>query len=417
MRQLIALTILIFSSCSHVNIPEKHEQNSAWAMQQPYVILVSIDGYRFDYTKLFHPPALSRFVEAGVSSESLIPIYPSKTFASHYSMITGLTADHSGIVANDFYDPSRKEFFSAARNANKFDGSWYLGHPLWELASHKNMLSASYFWVGSDAPINHVQPTYWLAYNDRIPNEKRVEQILNWLELPAESRPHFLTLYFSDVDTAGHRTGAATEAVGKEVLKVDQAFSQLIDGVNKLRTQGLLINIIVVSDHGMDNVNPEPEFIDYEADLSKFIVSAHGPELRLYLKENEDPKWILETQKKLRSQAKHYKIYRRNEVPLALHYRDSARIGDLIVVVDEPYLVETHTIFRRTSLGNHGWDARQNEKMRGIFYAEGPAFRHALKIPAFENFNIYSVVTHILSLDELSSVDSTLKPTSQIFAQ
>lgn len=414
MRCLFTFVFLILSSCSHVKLANL-AVNSDWAMAQPYVILVSIDGYRFDYNKVFQPPALSKFEKAGVSSESLIPIYPSKTFASHYSMITGLTADHSGIVANEFYDPERKKFFSAGRDADKFDSSWYAGHPIWELATHQKMSSASYFWVGSEAPINQVQPTYWVKYNESVPNQARVEQILTWLKLPEKQRPHFLTLYFSDVDTAGHRFGAASEQVGKEVLKIDEAFAQLLKGVEGLRSQGLRVNVIVVSDHGMENVNPQPEYLDDEADLSGFLIAGHGPEMKLYLKETANPHLIELTQMKLRAHAKHYEVYRRNEVPLDLHYRDTARVGDLVIVAEAPYLVETHSLFHLSSKANHGWNAKKFENLRGVFYAGGPAFKKNFKMPAFENFNIYSVVTHILSLDDIAQVDSSFKAVETLF--
>jgi predicted AlkP superfamily pyrophosphatase or phosphodiesterase len=417
MKCFLALVFLILSSCGHVNVASPVIfVNSDWAMAQPYVILVSIDGYRFDYNQLFHPPSLLKFEKEGVSSDSLIPIYPSKTFASHYSMITGLTADHSGIVANEFYDPDRKKFFSAGRDQDKFDGSWYGGHPIWELAAHQKMLSASYFWVGSEALINHVQPNYWVKYNESISNHERVEQILTWLKLPERQRPHFLTLYFSAVDTAGHRFGAGSDQVGQEVLKVDESFGQLMAGVEALNAQGLRVSVIVVSDHGMENVNPNPEYLDDEADLSHFLIAGHGPEMKLYLKENEDLGLLELTQKKLREHAKHYKVYRRNEVPSELHYRDSNRVGDLVIVAEAPYLVETHSLFRMVSKGNHGWNARKFENLRGVFYAGGPAFKKSLNIRAFENFNIYSVITHILSLDDMARVDSSIKPVETIFS-
>ena len=277
------------------------------------------------------------------------------------------------------------------------------------------MLSASYFWVGSEALINHVQPNYWVEYNESVSNQERVEQILTWLKLPEKQRPHFLTLYFSDVDTAGHRFGAASEQVGREILKVDQALGQLMSGVELLNAQGLRVNVIVVSDHGMENVNPEPEYIDDEADLSSFLISGHGPEMKLYLKENENPRVIGLTQQKLREHAQHYQVYRRGELPLELHYRDSARVGDLVIVADAPYLIETHSLFHLSSKANHGWSAKKFENLRGVFYATGPAFKKNLRIAPFENFNIYSVVTHILGLNDIAQVDSSLMPVESIF--
>lgn len=410
------LVFLFLSSCAHVRSQSSAPVNSAWAMAQPYVIFVSIDGYRYDYTDLFHPKALTKLRDEGVSSESLIPIYPSKTFASHFSMITGLTAEHSGISANEFYDPYRHEIFSSGDEKSKSDGSWYLGHTLWEVAAAKNMLSAAYFWVSSDVQVHHTQPTYWIPYDDSVPNAKRVEQVLKWLALAPEKRPHLVNLYFSNVDRAGHFFGAGSDEVKKQILELDDNLAELMKGVVLLRAAGLPVNVIVVSDHGMDNVNSKYEYIDDEADLSSFIVSSHGPEMQMTLKEGADRALISKTLNTLRSKAQHYKVFMRDEVPAELHYRDSNRIGDLVLVVDEPYWVETHALQKaKSTIGNHGWDARKYEKMRGIFYADGPQFKSQLKIAAFENFNVYSVVTHLLSLDNLGPVDSQLGDRARIF--
>ena len=240
--------------------------------------------------------------------------------------------------------------------------------------------------------------------------------MLKWLELSAEKRPHLINLYFSNVDRAGHISGSTSPEVKSQILEVDAALNELMKGVSKLRTSGLPVNVVIVSDHGMDDVVAKPEYIDDEADLSHFDVASHGPEMQLYLKQNEDRALILKTQKALQTKAQHYKVYQRSEVPKNLNYRDSDRIGDLVIIVDEPYLVETHVLFRfKPTIGNHGWDARKYEKMRGIFYAEGPAFQSHLKIAAFENFNVYSVITHLLSLEDIAPVDSKLGERAQIF--
>ncbi len=414
--KILVFAVLFVIGCAHSSLKSTEAVNSRWAMAQPYVIYISIDGYRYDYTRLFHPLVLSKLADEGVSSESLIPIYPSKTFASHFSMITGLTAEHSGVTANEFYDPVRHETFSSGSETSKSDGSWYLGHTLWEVAASKNMLSASYFWVSSDVKVHGTQPTYWIPYNDTVPNASRVAQVLKWLELPPEKRPHLINLYFSNVDRAGHLFGAASDEVKKQVLELDDVLASLMAGVVVLRAQGLPVNVVIVSDHGMDNVNTKYEYIDDEADLSSFVVSSHGPEMQMSLKEGADHALIRLTLKALRAHAQHYKVYPRAEVPAALHYRDSNRIGDLVLVVDEPYWVETHSLFKlKSTLGNHGWDARRYEKMRGIFYADGPQFRDHLKIPAFENYNVYSVITKLLGLEDLAPVDSELGQRAAIF--
>ena len=68
-----------------------------------YTVVISLDGYRWDYTQWYNTPFMDMMAEKGVES-GLIPSYPSKTFPNHYTLATGLYPDHHGIVANNFYD-------------------------------------------------------------------------------------------------------------------------------------------------------------------------------------------------------------------------------------------------------------------------------------------------------------------------
>src|SRR5262249_30525925 len=150
----------------------------------------------------YQAQTLLKIAKEGVAAEALVPVYPSKTFPNHYSIITGMTADHHGIVGNEFFDPDRKELFSIS-DATKVDGSWYQGVPLWNLAEHQGMVAASFFWPGSDANVQGHYPSFYRNYDAQVSNSERVAQTLNWLRLPEKERPHFITLYFSDADDAG----------------------------------------------------------------------------------------------------------------------------------------------------------------------------------------------------------------------
>jgi predicted AlkP superfamily pyrophosphatase or phosphodiesterase len=155
------------------------------------------------------------------------------------------------IVANVFYDPARKQVYSYKDEQSVTDGTWYGGTPLWVLAEQQGMRSACFFWPGSEANIQGVLPTYYMKYDAKYPNRKRVEQVLEWLQLPAERRPHFLTLYFSDVDSAGHAHGPDSPEVASAVREVDDEIGRLVEGVAKLN---LRVDVIVVADHGMTKV-------------------------------------------------------------------------------------------------------------------------------------------------------------------
>ena len=174
-----------------------HGPNSAEQQAKHYVILVSLDGFRYGYARKYDAHNLQALGERGASApDGMIPAYPSITFPNHYTIVTGLYPEHHGIVGNVFYDPTRKQVYSYRDPQAESDGTWYGGTPLWVLAEEQGMRAACFFWPGSEADIQGVRPSYYMKYDAKYPNEKRVEQVLAWLRLPAAQR-RILLLYIS----------------------------------------------------------------------------------------------------------------------------------------------------------------------------------------------------------------------------
>lgn len=237
-----------------------HGPNASQQLSKPYVVLVSLDGFRFDYAKRYHADHLLSLATQGASvPEGMLPAYPSITFPNHYTIVTGLYPEHHGIVANTFYDLVRKQIYSYRDAKSVGDGTWYGGTPLWVLAEQQGIRSACFFWVGSEADILGVRPTYYLKYDREFPNGKRVDQVLAWLRLPPEQRPHMITLYFSDTDTAGHRYGPDSPEGAEAVHELDGEIGKLMDAIKETR---LPVDLIVLADHGMVKVEVPPIRLD-----------------------------------------------------------------------------------------------------------------------------------------------------------
>jgi hypothetical protein len=418
LTSLSALFAFTLASCSHLPLKtaptelffNPAQENSAEALKAPYVILVSIDGYRFDYTKKFSPPHLTALAQEGVAARSLRPVYPSKTFPNHYSLITGLYAEDHGIVSNDFYDPTRKESYSIPNRKAVEDGTWYGGLPLWAAAGKQNMLSASFFWVGSEADIQGMHPNYYYRYDAKVSYDARVNQVLEWLKLPEKKRPHFLTLYFEGVDTAGHMFGTKSPELKNAVMEVDQALGHLQEGIKAL---GLPVDVIVVSDHGMLNVQPDKAIVldqdpKVTALLSSFLIYGKGPQMILYLKEGEPPSKVHALKHLLgkHPQASLFYVHsRKNMGPL--HYAKSERAGDLVIEPLPPYVIGVKDNMPYLRGGNHGWNAQRTLKMHGIFYAVGPQFKTKAALPTFNNVDVYPLILKTLGLKTLQPVDGT----------
>lgn len=86
-----------------------NRSNSKVQQQKPYVILISADGFRWDYADKYDAKNLKAFREQGVQARYMKPSYPSLTFPNHYTIATGLYPAHHGIVDNVFYDKKATE--------------------------------------------------------------------------------------------------------------------------------------------------------------------------------------------------------------------------------------------------------------------------------------------------------------------
>ncbi len=373
--------------------------NATAHLDKPYVILISLDGYRWDYTQRFQPPNLLRLIEEGVQAEGLIPCFPSKTFPNHYSIATGLTPEHHGLVDNAFFDPARNATYQIRDRKVVEDGTWYGGTPLWVNAEQAGMVAASFFFVGSEADVQGIWPSYWQKYDGSVPNAQRVAQVLDWLRLPEAQRPHLITLYFSDMDDTGHAFGPnRDDKLQESLLALDEILGGLFRGIQDL---GLPVNTFIVSDHGMAEVPVDHFFpIDPLLDEERYQVVNNGPLAHVYLRDSTDIGLVLA---QLEAQEGLFQAYRRSDFPYYEGNRDDPRLGDLILLTDFPYYFSDARrlgMMRRSDnpvRGEHGFDPAHLD-MHGIFYAQGPNIQAGLTIPRFSNVHIYPLICHILDL-------------------
>jgi alkaline phosphatase D len=380
-----------------------HGPNALLQEQKHYVVLVSLDGFRWDYAKKYGAKNLLAIAAHGASApDGMLPSYPSVTFPNHYTLVTGLYPEHHGIVAMTFYDEDHKRRYSYNDPKESTDGSWYGGTPLWVLAEQQGMRSACFFWPGSEAAIQGVRPSYYLHFDDKFPDEKRIAQVLAWLGLPDAQRPHFVTLYYSNVDHAGHQYGPDAPETRAAVKHVDQLIGQLHAG---LAGTHLPVDLIVVSDHGMENEDRTWITLDKYVDLSNFLTAGS----LLYANSEADAQMAYD---KLKSADASFMVYRRAKVPASLEYNSNPREGDPVIVPRGPVAIRAHgpapgVEDRPPNAGAHGYDPREMPSMKAIFYAEGPDVRPGTRLKPFENVNVYPFIAQILRLEH-PPVDGSL---------
>jgi alkaline phosphatase D len=368
--------------------------NSPQAQRQHYLVLVSLDGFRWDYPMKFGAPHLLALGKLGAwAPNGMLPSYPSLTFPNHFTLVTGLYPEHHGLVANSFFDEIRQARYAINDPHAVTDGSWYSGTPLWSLAESQGMRTACLFWPGSEAKIAGFQPTYYLRFDDKIAAESRIDQVIAWLRLPAEDRPHFITLYYSSPDHEGHQFGPDAPETGAAVTRVDGLIGKL---KTALDATGLPIDLVVVSDHGMAKVQGGWITLDQFADLTGF--ETDGP--LLYGNTEEDRVRVYNQLKKASDK---FVVYRRKDVPAGLNYSQNPREGDPVVIATGPYAIRAHSPVagkpdQPPIAGMHGYDPRKLPEMKASFFAAGPDILPGKTVAPFENVNLYPLLAHLLGL-------------------
>ncbi len=382
-------------------------KNSLAQQKKPYVILISADGFRWDYAKKYQASHLLELSKNGVRAASMIPSFPSVTFPNHYTLVTGLYPSHHGLVNNSFLDEKTNERYSMGDKSNVRDGKWYGGTPLWVLAAQQHMIAASMFWVGSEAMIQGIRPSYYYDYNEKIPVSKRINTVKEWLMLPEEKRPHLITFYLSEPDHSGHSFGPESDQTKYAVKAVDSIVYELTKAVS---STGLPVNYVFVSDHGMtavdrENPLPTPKSID----TAKYIITSSGTMMDIHAKNKAD---VNQLYQQLKNEEKDYTAYLKSEMPEHFHYNATDdrmnRIGDILLIPTWPKVFSS----RKPGAGYHGFDPTIVKDMHATFMAWGPAFKKGIEVPAFENVNVYPLITNILGLDyygELDGKAETLK--------
>ena len=369
--------------------------------QAPIVLMISFDGFRWDYPELHGAPTLRALAREGVRAASLVPSFPSKTYPNHYTLVTGLRPEHHGMIANTMWDPEWKAAFSLADRSAVEDGRWWEGEPIWVAAERRGLVTASLFWPGSEAAIGGLRPTYWARYDETVPDEKRVDEVLGWLDLPAEKRPRLITLYFSEPDRSGHAFGPASPEAGAAVAHVDAMLARLRAGVAARGLDGA-VDWVVVSDHGMMATDLANSFVlEDSIDLADLEPpSIQGLSVFGLLRPRPGKERAL--LKKLSRAHPHLHAARKAEVPGRLHFRAHRRIPPLVVWVDAGWSLfatraELAAARAHPSPGVHGYDPAEPD-MHGIFVAAGPSFRKGITTPPLDNVDVYPLLARLLGI-------------------
>jgi len=377
------LSLLSLTRCSSVRSER----------EAPYVVMVSLDGFRWDYDSIYGTPVLDDIADKGVMASRLIPSFPTKTFPNHYTIATGLYPDHHGLVNNSFYAPDLDMVYRIGDRAMVSNGAFYGGEPIWITARKAGMKTASFYWVGSEAPIMGIQPDFWKPFDEEVPFSDRVDTVLAWLSLPEPKRPHLVTLYLEEPDAVSHVYGPLSPETGSVVRSLDSLMGVLRNGISKL-PQAKKINLIVLSDHGMAEIDTSRYNYIFDTLPQPLVKRIYGG----------SPVWAIEPDEGMTDSVLYYiniqhgmKAYRREDLPAHLHYGTHPRIPTVVLIADPGWVAGLRPKPSGYNRGDHGYDWKFRD-VHSIFYAEGPAFRKGFTVDTLYNVDVYNIISDILHL-------------------
>lgn len=366
-------------------------------------ILISLDGFRYDYIERGFNPTLEDIAEKGVFAEYLQPVFPSSTFPNHISIITGLYPGNHGIVANNFFDyKSNKQYSIGKPDATNSD--WYLGEAFWETCRKNNVIAASYFWPSSENADEKRRPNYYHPYEHKRDYLERVNGVLDWLKLPLDKQPKFITLYFDSPDSYGHNYGSSSKELNESNKALDSVLNYFFTELKKREIFDSL-NIIIVSDHGMTDLSkdrtinlkqiiPDEFATIINNSAYAFVQPKEGYKQKVYdlLKQNQN----------------HYEFYNKSEIPERYHFKNDDRISDIFVIADCGWLLLTDRPYSDKYVATHGYDNRCME-MQASFFAIGPDFKRNYRTNGLKNIDIYPLLCKLYGFEIDHKIDGNLQ--------
>ena len=373
-----------------------------WAAgRENYTVIISLDGLRWDYLDTYDVPFLNQLAHDGVKAV-MQPSFPSKTFPNHYTLATGLTPDHHGIIANIFWDREQGVEFSLSNKVTRADGAYYGGDPVWLTAKRQGVKTATVFWVGSDVAVQGDHPTYWRDYQtQQLDFPGRVDEILRLLSLPEKERPHLVMAYFEEPDRSGHDYGPLNRMTRRALEDLDLLLSKMWARIQLLPIADK-VDLIITGDHGMTSVDPK-RFVDIDDVLPKHWYERFCNDYPTLIYASA-PQYIDSICDALQG-VDHIRAWKRADVPAYLGYGTNKNMGDVVVLPDVGWLFADKP--SKKQRGSHGFDHTAADMQVG-FRAIGPDFKVGYTKPdRFRNVCIYPLLCYLLGVTP-SPNDGTL---------
>ncbi|XP_071319630.1 ectonucleotide pyrophosphatase/phosphodiesterase family member 7-like [Trachinotus anak] len=368
------------------------------------LLLISFDGFRWDYDRDVETPNLDKMAQDGVKAAYVTPAFLTITSPSHFTMLTGRHIENHGVIHNIWFNTTtqeKKQYYMT----QFVDSYWDNGSlPIWITAQRQGLKAGSLHFPGTAATykgetvrVRQVEPLFY-DYSNETEWRLNIDKVIGeWFH---QQDLDFVSLYFGEPDLAGHAHGPDSPERQEMVRQVDRTIGYIRD---KIQDHGLTdqLNIIITADHGMTTIL-RGALVD-EIILSKipgftfrdiqFHLLDYGPVGMLLPKEGK----LEKVYQALKGSHPHLHVYKKEEMPDRLHYSNHPRLLPIILIADPGYIVNGLFPFHYTK-GDHGFD-NEIMDMKAFFRAVGPDFQKNLMVGPFDMVDLYPLMCHLLGIN------------------
>ncbi|TSR99425.1 Ectonucleotide pyrophosphatase/phosphodiesterase family member 7 [Bagarius yarrelli] len=366
------------------------------------LLLISFDGFRWNYDEDVYTPNMDQLVQEGVKAKYITPPMITMTSPSHFTTITGRWIEDHGVVHNMMFN-STSLLKLTFRNTLKQSKWWDNGAlPLWITAQNQGLKTGSYFYPGGG--VNYSKQAvdrFFVQKEGYVDNnethwQQRVDTIMGWF---TEEDFDFITLYFGEPDNIGHRVGPETDQRRRIIEQIDRLIGFLRESIRKHNLSDHL-NVIITSDHGMTTIKKQPdvkeiklsEFIHF-LNLTHFDILDYGGFGMIRPRNGK----VQEVYDKLKNAHPNLTVYKKEEIPENFHIAQNSRIQDIVLIGDLGFNLNSRMILY-VNKGDHGF-SNQEMDMKMIFRAFGPDFRKNYLAEPFDSVSVYPLMCKLLGVD------------------
>ncbi len=380
--------LLLILAISSMPLMAQGDSNS-----KEHVVILSMDGFRWDYTLDAHTPTLDSLRRVGSYSQ-MIPVFPSNTFPSHYSMATGLYPNHHGVTNNHFYNKEIGRIMKVSSYEDCTSEGFWGGEPIWNTVELQGGTSHIYMWPGSEYPINGRQATIWTKYDHNMDYFVRADKVVASMSLNEEELPNLVMWYMPDPDAIGHKKGPNSKECIERVEYIDSVLAYFFARMRETPHFDS-INFIVTSDHGMTALDPS-RYINLYGALDADKVKLHIGGSPFALEVDED--YVDEAVAKLNAIG-HMNAYRADSMPEEFHYgTHPTRCTNIVVLPEMGWRLDYSRKDDPIAGGAHGYNPFESD-MQMVFFGVGGKFKQGYSQASFQNQNIYLLLCHLLGLE------------------